>query len=105
MVQCFGFCFESNEPQPARVKLCHIKNSSKFLAADLSSSNHCSGTTTPSDCPFNLYRTSGDIRAYWDRLLSNLASTVPFLGDENNPIPRSWPGAWAYPGRLEVREG
>jgi len=43
-------------------------------------SDHCTGTTDISDCPYNIYRTSGDIGTYWDRMLSNLGSTVPFLG-------------------------
>ena len=54
---------------------------------------------TPSDCPCNLYRTSGDIGTYWDRMLSNLASTVPFLEGDG---PMSRPGGWAYPDMLEV---
>eukprot|EP01062_Namystynia_karyoxenos_P015880 TRINITY_DN157_c0_g1_i2.p1 TRINITY_DN157_c0_g1~~TRINITY_DN157_c0_g1_i2.p1 ORF type:complete len:447 (+),score=168.08 TRINITY_DN157_c0_g1_i2:68-1342(+) len=58
----------------------------------------CSGTTMPSDCPYNFYRTSGDITNTWDSMLANLHSTIPFQGDP----PLSRPGAWAYPDMLEV---
>lgn len=98
-LSCFGFCFQSPQAQPAHVERCYIKNVSHFSAADLSSSNHCKGTTSPSDCPYNIYRTSGDIGTYWDRMLSNLGSTVPFLGTADTP-PLSRPGAWAYPVSL-----
>ena len=43
------------------VGLCYVKNVSHFQSADLSASGHCSGTSSPSDCPYNIYRTSGDI--------------------------------------------
>ena len=43
-----------------------------FDPADLSSSGHCTGISSPSDCPYNIYRTSGDIGTYWDRVLANL---------------------------------
>ena len=41
--------------------------------------------------------------ADWDRMLSNLGSTVPFLGTHGKGKPAlSRPGAWAYPDMLEV---
>jgi len=58
----------------------------------------CSGTSDISQCPFNLYRTSGDITNTWASMFSNLQSVIPYLG---NP-PLSRPGAWAYPDMLEV---
>ena len=98
---CQGFCFQGNDPHPlGEIGICYVKNNhSHYQDADLSYSNHCTGTTSPSDCPFNLYRTSGDIGTYWDRVLSNLATTVPFLGSEDEP-PLSRPGGWAYPVRV-----
>lgn len=99
--KCFGFCFQIPETQPAAVEKCYIKNVSHFSPADLSNSNHCQGSSSPSNCPFNIYRTSGDIGTYWDRVLSDLASTVPLLGTPGTP-PLSRPGAWAYPDMLEV---
>jgi hypothetical protein len=59
--QCFGFCFESDDPKPDHIGLCYVKNTTHLQPADLSSSGHCSGNVTPSDCPYNIYRTSGDI--------------------------------------------
>jgi alpha-galactosidase len=58
------------------------------------------GYTIPSEdgwCPFNMYRTSGDIRSNFDFILSNLLTTVRF-----NQNQLSYPGCWAYPDMLEV---
>ena len=44
-------------------------------------------------CPFNMYRTSGDIRATWASWTRNLQTAVPFL-DADKPL--STPGCWAY---------
>jgi hypothetical protein len=59
-------------------------------------------------CPFNLFRTSGDIINLFDRVMSNLQSTLPLLqrsttkGRGGASLAR--PGCWAYPGeyRLQV---
>lgn len=51
-------------------------------------------------CPFNWYRTSGDINSYnpmsW---LDNLQTTIRF---QDYKAPLSRPGCWAYPDMLEV---
>lgn len=92
-IGCFGFCFQDPDPAPThKLAICYVKNATHFQSADLSNSGHCAGTTDISDCPYNLYRTSGDIGTYWDRVLSNLGSTVPFLTPKT---PLSRPGAWA----------
>ena len=48
-------------------------------------------------CPWNFYRTSGDVRANFGSILSNLATVIP-LAAKN----LSTPGCWAYPDMLEV---
>merc|ERR1712048_404072 len=58
----------------------------------------CSGTTEISDCPYNFFRTSKDIRANWGSMHNNLLSTRKFQGD----VPLSRPGSWAYPDMGEV---
>eukprot|EP01060_Flectonema_neradi_P038223 TRINITY_DN796_c1_g1_i1.p1 TRINITY_DN796_c1_g1~~TRINITY_DN796_c1_g1_i1.p1 ORF type:complete len:408 (+),score=110.35 TRINITY_DN796_c1_g1_i1:65-1288(+) len=58
----------------------------------------CSGTTMPSDCPYNFYRSSRDIQNNWGDVMHNLNTTTKYQG---NP-PLSRPGAWAYPDMLEV---
>merc|ERR1719456_374040 len=58
----------------------------------------CTGTTDVSDCPYNFYRTSGDIRSNWHSMHSNLLTTRKFQGD----VPLSRPGSWAYPDMMEV---
>eukprot|EP00756_Hemistasia_phaeocysticola_P016784 Hpha_TRINITY_DN15497_c2_g9::TRINITY_DN15497_c2_g9_i1::g.176301::m.176301/K07407/E3.2.1.22B, galA, rafA; alpha-galactosidase len=58
----------------------------------------CSGTTTPSDCPYNFFRSSGDITNTFDSMHNNLQTTKKFQGDP----PLSRPGTWAYPDMLEV---
>ena len=50
-------------------------------------------------CPFNWYRTSGDINAGSSSWLGNLQTTIRFQ-DEKEPL--SQPGCWAYPDMLEV---
>ena len=57
------------------------------------------GETLPnaSWCPFNYYRSSGDIRASYEAVIANLMTTVP-LAKEG----LSTPGCWSYPDMLEV---
>lgn len=64
------------------------------------------GGTVPADrnvsnCPHNYYRTSGDIKASWSRMMNNLHSTLKF-SDESEAPSRNYPGCWAYPDMLEV---
>jgi hypothetical protein len=61
---------------------------------------HWGGDVPTQDwCPFNFFRTSGDINPSWSSWFSNLQTTIKFL-DYNNPLSR--PGCWAYPDMLEV---
>eukprot|EP00729_Bicosta_minor_P007317 gene7317-8221_t len=62
---------------------------------------NCKGTTAVSDCPYNLYRTSGDINPNFGHMMGNVNTVVKFLGTKTLP-PSSRPGAWAYPDMLEV---
>eukprot|EP01059_Diplonema_ambulator_P031670 TRINITY_DN588_c0_g3_i1.p1 TRINITY_DN588_c0_g3~~TRINITY_DN588_c0_g3_i1.p1 ORF type:complete len:430 (+),score=134.63 TRINITY_DN588_c0_g3_i1:49-1338(+) len=59
----------------------------------------CSGLGSPSDCPYNFYRTSGDIQANFDSMFRNLQTVAKFT---NTDPPLSRPGSWAYPDMLEV---
>ena len=44
------------------------------------------------DCPMSLFRTSNDIKANWESIMSNAHSTIPFA-DATHPM--SSPGCWA----------
>jgi len=57
------------------------------------------GETVPTEdwCPWNFYRTSGDVRASFESILSNLATVTEFA-----EAGLSKPGCWAYPDMLEV---
>ena len=55
----------------------------------------------PGWCPYTSFRTSGDILNVWDRVMSNLMTVVPFLGNATSP-PLSRRGCWAYADMLEV---
>jgi alpha-galactosidase len=48
-------------------------------------------------CPWNFYRSSGDVRASYASVLHNLATVAP-LHQSN----LSYPGCWAYPDMLQV---
>jgi len=48
-------------------------------------------------CPWNFYRTSGDVRARYSSVMSNLDSVSKFSSRN-----LSTPGCWAYPDMLEV---
>jgi alpha-galactosidase len=50
-------------------------------------------------CPWNWFRTSGDIRNTWDSMLRNLATTTKFQDLEK---PLAGRGCWTYPDMLEV---
>ena len=52
-------------------------------------------------CPYNTYRTSGDIVNLWDRVVSNLLTVVPQLND-SAATTTTRPGCWAYADMLEV---
>ena len=48
-------------------------------------------------CPWNFYRTSGDVRANYASVVGNLNSVTKFSARN-----LSYPGCWAYPDMLEV---
>ena len=48
-------------------------------------------------CPWNFYRTSGDVRANYASVVGNLNSVTKFSSKN-----LSYPGCWAYPDMLEV---
>ncbi|GMH62596.1 hypothetical protein TL16_g03510 [Triparma laevis f. inornata] len=48
-------------------------------------------------CPWNFFRTSGDVRASYSSVLENLATTYKYADTL-----LSRPGCWAYPDMLEV---
>ena len=58
----------------------------------------CTGLGMPSDCPYNFFRSSADIKNNWKSMYGNLQTTRKYQG---NP-PLSRPGTWAYPDMLEV---
>lgn len=58
------------------------------------------GLPTDQDwCPFNFFRTDGDIGPDFGNVISKLQYTIPF---QNLTAPISRPGCWAYPDMLEV---
>jgi alpha-galactosidase len=48
-------------------------------------------------CPWNFYRTSGDVRANYGSVVGNLQTTIQYAQQN-----LSYPGCWAYPDMLEV---
>eukprot|EP01043_Picozoa_sp_COSAG02_P015065 COSAG02_NODE_633_length_19262_cov_32.473256_3_plen_232_part_00 len=101
---CGGYTFVADVPEPSENIDCYIKAKAACNHMDMSNSNYCKGDADPSDCPFNLYRVSGDISGSFKAMLTNLEYALPFLGQGglHPPYPqdhvmRSRPGGWAYP--------
>jgi hypothetical protein len=66
---------------------------------------HQGGDPPRSDgyCPYHTFRVSGDIINLFDRVLSNLQHSRPFLSvDPTLGTSLSRPGCWSYPDMLEV---
>lgn len=68
------------------------------MPGDTGGDGPCSGTTPISNCPYNFFRSSGDIGNNWGSMYGNLQTTTKFQGDP--PLAR--PGTWAYPDMMEV---
>jgi len=51
----------------------------------------------PANCPYNYYRTSGDVSANWNSVMNNLKTVFPHA-----EAGVSYPGCWGYPDMLEV---
>lgn len=81
--------------RPVMIENCHWGGT---VPGQTDGDGPCTGDHGVSNCPYNFYRTSGDIRAHWGSMTGNLHSTMKFQG---NP-PLSRPGAWAYPDMMEV---
>ena len=52
-------------------------------------------------CPFNFFRTSGDIGSSWGKVFGNLQSVIKHQPWGNSSAVRTGPGCWAYPDMLE----
>jgi len=94
LAKCQGISFESDELSPhAPLAKCYLKSVVHFVPYDASNA-HCQFDGSPNDCPYNLYRTSGDIDATWSSMLANAETTLRY--NQVTP-PRSRPGTWAHP--------
>ena len=61
---CAAICFESDGPSPSGpIEKCYRKEASAGFAAYDISNGRCSFDHSAGDCPYNFYRTSGDINA------------------------------------------
>lgn len=55
---CAGFTFVGDVPAPTSLlHECFVSAKAERNVMDMSNANHCSGASTPSDCPYNFYRT------------------------------------------------
>eukprot|EP01060_Flectonema_neradi_P036085 TRINITY_DN6848_c0_g1_i1.p1 TRINITY_DN6848_c0_g1~~TRINITY_DN6848_c0_g1_i1.p1 ORF type:complete len:433 (+),score=74.42 TRINITY_DN6848_c0_g1_i1:57-1301(+) len=82
--------------RPVMIETCHGGNT---VPGQTTGDAPCTGTTMPSNCPYNFFRSSHDIQPDWSSMFHNLQSTIPFQ-DVNVPLSR--PGTWAYPDMLQV---
>ena len=91
---CGGFTFEAREAEPTTPIQCYVQAQVRLNHMDMSNSNYCTGASDPSDCPYNLYRVSGDISGSFGAMLANLAYTLPFLGEGVRIMGRSIVPQW-----------
>lgn len=50
-----------------------------------------------------MYRTSGDIRPYWNNIIDNLLSVDKYQPwNTSGQLVKTGPGCWSYPDMLEV---
>jgi alpha-galactosidase len=82
--------------RPILIENCHWGGT---IPGQTTGDGPCTGTSTPSDCPYNFFRTSGDIGPSWGSWTRNLQSTIQY--SSVSPA-LSRPGTWAYPDMLEV---
>lgn len=77
---CSALCFESAEAAPAGLLArCYLKTKAAGFVPYDASDGHCRFDGSEHDCPYNFYRTSGDINARWPSMLANLETTLRFL--------------------------
>merc|ERR1712151_250073 len=76
--------FKADNGKPVMVENCHWGSRVPFMP-------------NATWCPWNFYRTSGDVRAKYSSVIGNLNSVGRF-----NSRNLSTPGCWAYPDMLEV---
>ena len=76
-----------------------IENSNQGVGGPAPAKPH-NGRDNPKDaeapCPFNLFRTGGDIIPDFGTVIAKLQRTIPYLGNKSF-APISRPGCWAYP--------
>jgi len=83
-MQLWDDIFKSDGGDPVMVENCHWGSKVPF-------------EPNATWCPWNFYRTSGDVRAKYSSVIGNLNSVGKF-----NSRNLSTPGCWAYPDMLEV---
>jgi alpha-galactosidase len=83
-MQLWDDVFKADGGAPVMVENCHWGSKKPY-------------EPTADWCPWNFYRTSGDVRARFSSVMGNLNSVTKF-SDRN----LSYPGCWAYPDMLEV---
>lgn len=95
----WGSTVPTGKPPPQQRRQHQLEADSDFsFNVSPADDGYCAGLATPSECPYNFYRASGDVINSFERVFSNVHSVVPFLGE----VPLSKPGAWAYADGMEL---
>lgn len=90
--------------KPILIENCHWGRDGPGDWGDGGDLNRGGDAVDPSHwCPFNFFRTSGDISSNFGSMMRNLASVVKHQPWNGTPQEvRTGPGCWAYPDMLEV---
>jgi len=95
--ECGGFTFKSLEAEPSTPVECYVEARPRQNHMDMSNTNYCTGSSDPSDCPYNLYRVSGDISASWGAMLAVLSVNICLLSRRGyEPVYGTAASVWVH---------
>jgi alpha-galactosidase len=93
-MQLWDMLIDSDGGKPIEVENCHWGGRGRSIPSDPRAIPY---EPTQTWCPWNMYRSSGDVRSNYGSIIGNLNSVTNFSARN-----LSYPGCWAYADMLEV---